>query len=122
MMSIFIAFLILVASLAVSWVLRPVLRRGWSGIEGVTDVEWMMGRQHLVLFAGFLAALLWLWLASPAAHNQETALLFIAFAACGFSLRGMVSDTRFRGSWWPLFAVLGFYTGVLLLLNWKLSH
>lgn len=102
MVNIVVAPLILVAAFAVSYVLRPVLRRGWSGIEDVTDQEWVMGRQHLVLFAGFLVALLWLWLVSPPAHNQETILLFIAFAACGFSLRGIVSGTRHRGSWWLL--------------------
>ena len=80
MVNIVVAPLILVAAFAVSYVLRPVLRRGWSGIEDVTDQEWVMGRQHLVLFAGFLVALLWLWLVSPPAHNQETILLFIAFA------------------------------------------
>lgn len=122
MMSILITFLILTAALTVSWVLRPVLRRGWSGIEDVTDQEWVMGRQHLVLFAGFLVALLWLWLVSPAAHNQETILLFIAFAACGFSLRGMVSGTRHRGAWWLLLVLFGFYIGVLCLLNWKVTQ
>jgi len=121
MVNIVVAPLILVAAFAVSYVLRPVLRRGRSGIEDVTDQEWVMGRQHLVLFAGFLVALLWLWLVSPPAHNQETILLFIAFAACGFSLRGIVSGTRHRGSWWLLLVVFGFYTGVLCLLGWRVS-
>jgi len=121
MINILISLLILVAALAVSWVLRPVLRRGWSGVEDVTDLEWVAGRQRLVLFAGFLVSLLWLWVVSPAAHNWESGWLFAAFIASGFSLDGMVSGTRHRGSWWLLLVVFGFYAGVLFLLGWKVS-
>jgi len=121
MINILISLLILVAALAVSWVLRPVLRRGWSGVEDVTDLEWVAGRQRLVLFAGFLVSLLWLWVVSPAAHNWESGWLFAAFIASGFSLDGMVSGTRHRGSWWLLLVVFGFYAGVPFLLGWKVS-
>lgn len=121
MINILISLLILVVTLAVSWMLRPVLRRGWSGIEEVTDQEWVAGRQRLVLFVGFLASLLWLWAVSPAAHNWESAWLFTASIASGFSLDGMVSGTRHRGSWWLLLVVFGFYTGVLFLLGWRVS-
>lgn len=120
-MNILIAALILAAALAVSYALRPVLRRGWSGVEDVTDLEWVAGRQRLVLFAGFLASLLWLWVVSPAAHNWDTAWLFAAFIASGFSLDGMVSGTRHRGAWWLLLVVFGFYTGVLCLLGWRVE-
>jgi hypothetical protein len=121
MLNILTAALILTASLAVSCILRPILRRGWSGVEGVTDEEWVMGRQRLVVFTGFLASLLWLWAVSPAAHNWDTAWLFAAFIASGFSLDGMVSGTRHRGAWWLLLVVFGFYAGVLCLLCWRVS-
>ena len=121
MINILTSLLILVVALAVSYVLRPVLRMGWSEIGDVTDLEWVAGRHRLVLFVGFLASLLWLWVVSPAAHNRETAWLFTAFIASGFSLDGMVSGTRHRGAWWLLFVVFGFYAGVLCLLGWKVS-
>lgn len=121
MINILISLLILVVALAVSYTLRPVLRMGWSGIEDVTDQEWVAGRQRLVLLAGFLVSLLWLWTVSPAAHNWESAWLFTAFIASGFSLDGLVSGTRHRGAWWLLLAVFGFYAGVLCLLGWRVS-
>ena len=119
MINVLISLLILVVALAVSYALRPVLRMGWSGIEDVTDREWVMGRQRLVLFMGFLVSLLWLWAVSPAAHNWDTAWLFTAFIASGFSLNGLVSGTRYRGSWWLLLVVFGFCAGVLCLLGWR---